>query len=121
MCAAGHGRSDASLVRLLERARHDPAVRGRALAIFEALARAEARVHGIAIGDVHFHEVGAVDALVDVTGAAIGLARLGVTRVTASAVALGEGTVHTQHGELPLPALRAFCARRYRPLGLGRS
>jgi hypothetical protein len=53
---------------------------------------------------VHFHEVGAVDAIVDLTGAAIGLFRLGVTRVTASPVALGSGTVETEHGPLPLPA-----------------
>jgi hypothetical protein len=79
-------------------------VRERALAIFEALGRAEAAVHGIALARVHFHEVGAVDAIVDVTGAAIGLDRLGVTRVTASAVALGEGSVETAHGRLPLPA-----------------
>jgi uncharacterized protein (TIGR00299 family) protein len=79
-------------------------VRERALAIFEALGRAEARVHGIALEKVHFHEVGAVDAIVDVTGAAIGLARLGIERVTASPVALGQGSVETDHGRLPLPA-----------------
>jgi uncharacterized protein (TIGR00299 family) protein len=53
---------------------------------------------------VHFHEVGAVDAIVDVAGAAIGLERLGVARVTASPVALGEGSVESEHGRLPLPA-----------------
>jgi len=100
----GHGRSYPAIARLLAKARLDAPVRERALAIFEALARAEGRVHGIAPEDVHFHEVGAVDAIVDVTGAASGLARLGITRVTASPVALGEGRVHTEHGELPLPA-----------------
>ena len=89
---------------MLERARLRPAVRERALAIFEALGRAEAAVHGIALARVHFHEVGAVDAIVDVAGAAIGLDRLGVARVTASAVALGDGSVETAHGRLPLPA-----------------
>ena len=103
---AGHaqGRSFREIAGILERARLDASVRARALAIFEALGRAEAHVHGIALDKVHFHEVGAVDAIVDVTGAAIGLARLGVTRVTASPVALGEGVVDTQHGRLPLPA-----------------
>ena len=99
-----HGRSYAEIVRVLLEARLDPPVRERALAIFEALARAEAKVHGTKLEAVHFHEVGAVDAIVDVTGAAIGLTRLGITRVTATPVALGEGTVETAHGTLPLPA-----------------
>jgi uncharacterized protein (TIGR00299 family) protein len=99
-----HGRSYREIVRVLERAKLAEGVRARALAAFEALARAEARVHGKPIADVHFHEVGAVDAIVDLTGAAIGLARLGVTRVTASPPALGRGTVRTEHGLLPLPA-----------------
>jgi len=101
---AAHGRSYREVRQVLERARLRPAVRERALAIFEALGRAEATVHGIALARVHFHEVGAVDAIVDVAGAAIGLERLGVTRVTASAVALGDGSVETAHGRLPLPA-----------------
>ena len=99
-----HGRHYAEIVKLLEKARLDPAVRRRALAIFEALAHAEARVHGVKIERVHFHEVGAVDAIVDVTGAAIGIERLGIERVTASPVALGHGSVETDHGRLPLPA-----------------
>ncbi len=99
-----HGRGYREIVRLIERARLAPEVRGRSLACFEALARAEARVHGTPLAKVHFHEVGAVDAIVDLTGAAIGLFRLGVARVTASPVALGRGTVDTQHGILPLPA-----------------
>jgi uncharacterized protein (TIGR00299 family) protein len=100
----GHGRHYTQIARQIARARLAAPVRDRALAIFEALARAEARVHGTAIEKVHFHEVGAVDAIVDVTGAAIGLERLGITRVTATPVALGHGTVDTDHGRLPLPA-----------------
>jgi uncharacterized protein (DUF111 family) len=61
-------------------------------------------VHGAPLEQVHFREVGAIDAIVDVTGAAIGLARLDIDRVTASPVALGEGSVETEHGRLPLPA-----------------
>ena len=99
-----HGRTHREIVRILRKARLDADVRKRALAIYEGLAEAEARVHGIPVEKVHFHEVGAMDAIVDVTGAAIGLARLGITRVTASPVALGEGSVETDHGRLPLPA-----------------
>jgi uncharacterized protein (TIGR00299 family) protein len=98
------GRHYAEIVRVLEAAKLAPDVKARALGIFEALARAEASVHGIPIGRVHFHEVGAVDAIVDVTGVAIGLSRLGIARVSASPVALGGGRVQTAHGALPLPA-----------------
>jgi len=103
-----HGRAYLEIAQILERARLDAAVRERALAIFEALGRAEAKVHAIPLEQVHFHEVGAVDAIVDITGAAIGLARLGIDRVTASPVALGEGSVETEHGRLPLPAPATF-------------
>jgi len=108
--SAGHthahasGRRYAETRRLLERAELDGPVRERAQAIFAALAEAEARVHGISVDEVHFHEVGAVDAIVDITGAAIALALLDVRAVTASPVALGHGSVETDHGRLPLPA-----------------
>jgi uncharacterized protein (TIGR00299 family) protein len=99
-----HGRAYAQIVELLERARLEASIRSHALAIFEALAAAEAHVHGVDLADVHFHEVGAVDAIVDVTTAAIGLHRLGIDKVTCSPVALGHGQVDTDHGLLPLPA-----------------
>jgi uncharacterized protein (TIGR00299 family) protein len=103
-----HGRHYDEIRRLLDRARLEPGVRNQAQAIFAALAEAEARVHGIAVARVHFHEVGAVDAIVDVAGAAIGLHRLGVEAVTASPVALGHGSVESEHGRLPLPAPAAL-------------
>ncbi len=99
-----HGRSYLEIRRLLEGADLEAPVRTRALAIFEQLGRAEARVHGTKLEAVHFHEVGAVDAIVDITGAAFGLVALGVERVTATPVALGHGRVDTEHGTLPLPA-----------------
>lgn len=72
--------------------------------IFRRLGEAEAAVHGIPIEKVHFHEVGAVDAIVDIAGAAIGLHRLGVQRITCTPLPLGHGSVDTEHGRLPLPA-----------------
>jgi pyridinium-3,5-bisthiocarboxylic acid mononucleotide nickel chelatase len=70
---------------------------------FELLAAAESRVHGIAADEVHFHEVGALDALADVAGACAGLLSLGLSELTAGPIALGGGTVATAHGQLPVP------------------
>ena len=80
------------------------AVKSRALAVFHRLAAAEAAVHGIEIEKVHFHEVGAVDAIVDIVGVCAGLAVLGIDRLYASPVPLGHGWIDTAHGRMPLPA-----------------
>jgi len=89
---------------LIEESSLDPAVRARALSAFERLAHAEAAVHGVDVDHVHFHEVGAVDSIVDIVGAAIGLHELGIDELWCSPVRLGRGTVMTSHGELPVPA-----------------
>lgn len=80
------------------------ATKRRALSVFERLAEAEAKVHGTTVEKIHFHEVGAADALIDVVGTCWGLERLGVEAVYASALPLGRGSVRTEHGVLPVPA-----------------
>jgi pyridinium-3,5-bisthiocarboxylic acid mononucleotide nickel chelatase len=81
-----------------------PAVKQRAIAVFRRLAEAEAEVHGSTIEKVHFHEVGAVDAVVDIVGTVEALHALGIGRVFGSALPLGGGFVDSQHGRIPVPA-----------------
>jgi len=76
---------------------------GRAMTIFERLAAAEARVHGVAVEEVEFHEVGAVDSIVDIVGVGAALDWLAPARVTARPVPLGHGTTRSAHGQLPVP------------------
>jgi uncharacterized protein (TIGR00299 family) protein len=89
---------------MIERGDLDAGVKQRALAVFERLAAAEAEVHGSTIEKVHFHEVGAVDALVDVVGAVEGLRALGIEQLHASPLRLGRGAVRSEHGLIPVPA-----------------
>jgi uncharacterized protein (TIGR00299 family) protein len=89
---------------LLEESSLAPAIREAALAVFAALAAAEAEAHGEPIEQVHFHEVGAADAIVDVVGACAGLDALGVEEIAAHPVAVGSGWVRSEHGLLPIPA-----------------
>jgi len=79
-------------------------VKGKASAVFQRLARAEAHVHGTTPEEVHFHEVGAIDSIMDIVGVVASLYLLGVEEVYASSLPLGGGTVETQHGTLPVPA-----------------
>jgi hypothetical protein len=97
-------RTWADISDLLANASLEPSVRELAIAAFTRLAEAEARVHGTDPGEVHFHEVGALDAIADVVGFATGFQSLGLDQVTASPVAVGSGTVRTEHGLLPVPA-----------------
>jgi pyridinium-3,5-bisthiocarboxylic acid mononucleotide nickel chelatase len=76
----------------------------RALEIFEVVADAEARVHGTTKEEVHFHEVGAVDSIIDIVGAAIGIHRLGIAEIICSPLPLSRGFVETAHGTIPTPA-----------------
>ena len=98
-----HDRSLADIQAILEASPLDADVKERAGRIFVRLAEAEARVHGSVREAVHFHEVGAVDAIVDVTGGVLGLAMLGVGAVYVSALPLGGGFVDAAHGRMPVP------------------
>ena len=94
----------AHIVDIIERAGFDRSVEARAVGIFRALAEAEAMVHGIDVQEVHFHEVGATDAIVDIVSAALGLEYLGVDRVLSRSVEVGGGTTLCEHGRMPVPA-----------------
>ncbi len=100
-----HGRSYADIVELIERSAIDARVKRDSLAVFRVIAESEGRMHGVPTDDVHFHEVGAVDSIVDIVGACAGLAWFGIDAVYSSPIRLGQGgTVHTQHGAMPVPA-----------------
>jgi uncharacterized protein (TIGR00299 family) protein len=102
-----HGRSWAAIRTLISSTPAEmlsPAARDTALSVFEHLAQVEAQVHGTTPDDVHFHEVGAADSIVDIVGVCAGLDALGITTLYATPPALGSGTVETQHGTLPVPA-----------------
>ena len=97
-------RTYADALRLLGVANLDPVVARRAGSIFSRLARAEAHIHGVTVGDVRFHELDGIDTIVDVVGAAAAFADLGTDEVVSSPVATGIGMVPSRHGPLPLPA-----------------
>lgn len=78
--------------------------KSRSIAVFERLAEAEARVHGTTPSEVHFHEVGAVDSIIDTVGAMIGFELLGLERFYCSALRVGSGFIDTEHGQMPVPA-----------------
>ena len=99
-----HGRHIDDIRRLVAAAGVPEGVRRRADAAFTAIAVAEGAIHGMAPESVHLHEVGAVDAILDVVGAIWGLELLGVERVFCGPIALGDGSVRAAHGLLPVPA-----------------
>src|SRR5207247_2319546 len=99
-----HGRHVSEIVQLVERAPLTTAVKERAVRAFRLLGEAEGRVHGVPAERVHLHEVGAVDAVLDIVGAIEGFERLGVDAVYNWPVAVGTGWVEAAHGRLPVPA-----------------
>jgi len=98
-----HHRHLSDIHGIIRRSRLSETVKERAMMIFTRLAEAEARVHNVAVERIHFHEVGAVDAIVDVVGACIGFELLCVERFKSSALHVGSGTVEMAHGRFPVP------------------
>jgi len=99
-----HRLSYEELVAAIEAGGLSEGVRARSLAVLRAIAEAEARVHGVSVEEVHFHEVGGIDTLVDVTGAALALELLGIERVRSAPLPVSHGFVDCAHGRLPVPA-----------------
>jgi len=97
-------RSFTSIAALLHEAPLSPAVRDTALAIFRMLGEAEAKIHGVPLDEIHFHELGAIDTIVDITGAAIAVELLGISQLYASPLPFARGRAPMAHGLLPLPA-----------------
>jgi len=97
-------RSLSAILEILQQSQLAPTIRERAAAIFRKLGEAEARVHDVPLEKIHFHEVGAVDAIVDIVGACIGFHALGVERFACSPLNVGGGTAKMAHGILPVPA-----------------
>ena len=97
-------RTHAHIVGIIEEARLPDRIRDRALAVFAALAAAEGRIHRRPESTIHFHEVGGIDAIVDIVGACAALEVLGVDEVASGPIALGIGMVRSGHGMLPNPA-----------------
>jgi len=99
-----HGRHLKHIREIVERSPAPHDVKRRADAAFTAIAEQEAAIHATSVERVHLHEVGAVDAILDVVGAVWGLTQLGIERVYCGAIATGDGTVQAAHGTLPVPA-----------------
>jgi len=92
------------IISIIQKSKLKASVKEKACGIFKVLAEAEGRVHGVPAEEVHFHEVGAVDSIVDVLSIAVGLEELQIDDIYCSPIPLGRGVVNTMHGPLPLPA-----------------
>ena len=93
-----------AILELIDKSTLDANIKQTSIKVFQRLADAEAKVHGITAPQVHFHEVGTLDAIVDIVGSIIGINLLGIQEVYASNLNLGTGFVKTQHGIMPVPA-----------------
>ncbi len=99
-----HHRNFDDICNIIKKSALKEQIQERCVAVFERLAHAEAKVHNADIKDVHFHEVGAVDSIIDIVGAVIGFDKLGFDKIFFSPIATGSGYVDCEHGRLPVPA-----------------
>ena len=97
-------RSLEDILKLIGASKLPKKVKNTACAIFQRLGEAESRIHGVPLGKVHFHEIGAVDSIIDIVGVALGLDALKIERFSLSPLPLGSGSISTAHGILPVPA-----------------
>lgn len=111
-----HHRGLTKILDSIGKAGLEPRVAERASAIFRRLGEAEARIHNTTVEQVHFHEVGALDAIVDIVGAAVGCELLGIEEFACSAVNVGGGRAQTAHGPLPVPAPASIEMLRGKPV-----
>ncbi len=102
-------RDYAEIISMIEKSYLSPNIKQKSLDIFEKIADAEAAIHGCLKKNVHFHEVGGIDAVVDIVGTVLCVDYLGIARVISSRIPLGRGFVSCQHGTLPVPAPATLC------------
>jgi len=111
-------RNFAEIKQLISRSKLSPWVKKKSVAVFQRIAEAEGKIHGLPPERVHFHEVGAVDSIVDIVGACIGLEMLGKPRVLASPVVEGVGWIDCAHGRFPVPAPATLAILGARGIGV---
>ncbi|MET3848726.1 LarC family nickel insertion protein [Paenibacillus sp. OAE614] len=99
-----HQRAYKDIVQMIEAAGFEESVRDTALRIFKIIGEAEGKIHGVPLDDVHFHEVGAVDSIVDIVGASILIHQMGIEAIHSSPVPVGMGKIRIDHGIYPVPA-----------------
>lgn len=113
-----HNRTFAEIKKLITGSKLSPWVKRRSVAVFQRIAEAEGKIHGMPLAKVHFHEVGAVDSIVDIVGACIGLEMLGKPRVLAAPVVEGVGWVNCAHGRFPVPSPATLAILGARGIGI---
>jgi hypothetical protein len=113
-----HGRNFSEIKQLIHRSALSDWVKEKSIGVFERIAIAEGKIHGLPPPEVHFHEVGAVDSIVDIVGACVGLEMLGKPGVLASLVVEGTGWINCAHGRFPIPAPATLAILGARGIGI---
>ncbi|CAG1064863.1 Pyridinium-3,5-bisthiocarboxylic acid mononucleotide nickel insertion protein [uncultured bacterium] len=104
LAEAHHHRTFRDIKKIIGESNLAPKVKSLSTAIFKVIAEAEGKIHGIKADEVHFHEIGAMDSIIDIVGAAVAVDSLKVKKVVSSPIALGTGWARTMHGTIPIPA-----------------